>query len=225
MSQPQSTPATIHNEEGGSVSKRPMCPLCLRAQKACICLCVQQVHNVVEVLILQHTQEAKHIKSSGRLLQLCLQQSQIQVGEQFMQSQLTAWLSASGKQSYLLYPEEKSMSLEAPDRVTDVPEMSSLALQDIRLVVIDASWRQSRQMLRDHPQLQALPRYSLSEMPASRYLIRQAHQVDQLSSLEACSYALMRLEKDEQKFQPLLQAFDAFNQLQIDFGVQRLRRS
>lgn len=224
MNQRQSMPATIHNEEGGSASKRPMCPLCLRAQKACICRCVQQVHNVVEVLILQHTQEAKHIKSSGRLLQLCLQQSQIHVGEQFIESQLTAWLSASGKQSYLLYPEDKSMSVEAPDRVNDVPEMSSLALQDICLVVIDGSWRQSRQMLRDHPQLQALPRYSLSEMPASRYLIRRAHQVDQLSSLEACCYALMQLEKDEQKFQPLLQAFDAFNQLQIGFGVQRLHR-
>jgi len=225
MNQRQSTPATIHNGEGASASKRPMCPLCLRAQKACICHCVQQVHNVVEVLILQHTQEAKHIKSSGRLLQLCLQHSQIRVGEQFLEPQLTAWLSANGKQSYLLYPEEKSMSLEASGRVNVAPEMNSLALHDIRLVVIDASWRQSRQMLRDHPQLQALSRYSLSEMPASRYLIRQAHQADQLSSLEACCYALMRLEKDEQKFQPLLQAFDAFNQLQIEFGVQRLHRS
>ena len=225
MNQRQSRLATTHNGEGANASKRPMCPLCLRAQKACICHCVQQVHNVVEVLILQHTQEAKHIKSSGRLLQLCLQQSQIQVGEQFLEPQLTAWLSANDKQSYLLYPEEKSMSLEASGRVNDAPEMSSLAVQDIRLVVIDASWRQSRQMLRDHPQLQALPRYSLSEMPASRYLIRQAHQADQLSSLEACCYALMRLEKDKQKFQPLLQAFDAFNQLQIEFGVQRLHRS
>jgi DTW domain-containing protein YfiP len=225
MNQRQSTPATFHNGEGASASKRPMCRLCLRAQKACICHCVQQVHNVVEVLILQHTQEAKHIKSSGRLLQLCLQQSQIQVGEQFLEPQLTAWLSANDKQSYLLYPEEKSMSLEASGRVNDAPEMSSLAVQDIRLVVIDASWRQSRQMLRDHPQLQALPRYSLSDMPASRYLIRQAHQTDQLSSLEACCYALMQLEKDNQKFQPLLQAFDAFNQLQIEFGVQRLHRS
>lgn len=225
MNQRQSTPATMHNGEGASAPKRPMCPLCLRAQKACICHCVQEVRNVVEILILQHTQEAKHIKSSGRLLQLCLQQSQIQVGEQFLEPQLTAWLSANDKLSYLLYPEEKSMSLEASGRVNDALEMSSLAVHDIRLVVIDASWRQSRQMLRDHPQLQALPRYSLSEMPASRYLIRQAHQADQLSSLEACCYALMRLEKDKQKFQPLLQAFDAFNQLQIEFGVQRLHRS
>ncbi|MBC3882146.1 DTW domain-containing protein [Undibacterium sp. LX40W] len=225
MSQQELTARLTSNEVQGNESKRLMCQQCLRAQKACICHCVQSADNTVDVLILQHPQEAKHIKSSGRLLRLCLRQSRIEIGEQFAQSQLREWLSADGRQSYLLYPEGKNSSLEPSCGAKCTLESGSLALEKIRIVVIDASWRQSRQMLRDNPLLETLPRYALSEMPASRYVIRQAHQVDQLSSLEACTYALMRLENEEQKFQTLLQAFDAFNQLQIDFGVQRLHRS
>lgn len=202
--------------------KRPVCAQCLRAQVACICSCVHAIDNGVEVLILQHPQEAKHIKSSGRLLHLCLKQSRIEIAQQFEQTQLASWLQADHAQAYLLYPENKS-SLQPPIAQSD--GIKSNVAESIRLVVIDASWRQSRQMLRDNPLLESLPRYSLSEMPKSRYRIRQAHQVDQLSSLEACTYALMRLEEDENKFQPLLHAFDAFNQMQIDFGVQRLHRA
>lgn len=202
--------------------KRLVCTHCLRAQVACICGCVHVIDNVVDVLILQHPQESKHIKSSGRLLHLCLKRSRIEIAQQFEQTQLASWLQAAQGQAYLLYPEDR-LSLQQP--IVQSDGIKNNVLERIRLVVIDASWRQSRQMLRDNPLLKTLPRYSLSEMPKSRYLIRQAHEVDQLSSLEACTYALMRLEKDEVKFQPLLRAFDAFNQKQIDFGVQRLQRS
>jgi DTW domain-containing protein YfiP len=171
---------------------------------------------------LQHPQEAKHIKSSGRLLQLCLQTSRIAIAEQFDETELENWLSADNKQAYLLYPEEQSND---ETRAKDaLPVLSSTIREKIRLVLIDASWRQSRKMLRDNPVLQALPRYSLRDVPTSRYVIRQAHQVDQLSSLEACCYALMDLEKNDQEYQGLLDAFDAFNQMQIAFGVQRLQR-
>lgn len=217
-------PSPAHTELYDQVhhAKRLICSRCLRAQKACICPCVRSVSNLVEVLILQHPQEAKHIKSSGRLLQLCLQTSRIAIAEQFDETELENWLSAGNKQAYLLYPEEQSND---ETRAKDVlPDLSAPILEKIRLVVIDASWRQSRKMLRDNPVLQTLPRYSLRDVPASRYLIRQAHQIDQLSSLEACCYTLMDLEKSDQQYQGLLDAFDAFNQMQIALGVQRLQR-
>lgn len=204
------------------VNKRPRCARCLRAQVGCICACVQAIDNGVDVLILQHPQESKHVKSSGRLLHLCLNQSRIEIAQTFDQTQLASWILGDQRQTYLLYPDDQlnpqQLGVTSDENKPEVPS-------NIRLVVIDGSWRQSRQMLRENRLLESLPRYSLKEVPASRYLIRQAHQVDQLSSLEACTYALMRLEKNENKFQPLLLAFDAFNQMQIDFGVQRLHRS
>lgn len=82
-------------------------------------------------------------------------------------------------------------------------------------MIIDATWRKSRKMLYLNPLLQTLPRLSLEQMPASHYRIRKAHKPDQLSSLEACAYALMRLENDEHKYRCLLQAFDGFVDQQL----------
>jgi DTW domain-containing protein YfiP len=80
----------------------------------------------------------------------------------------------------------------------------------LRLVVLDATWRKSRKMLYLNRALQRLPRLPLREVPASHYLIRKAHAPDQLSTLEATAYALAQLENDAQKFAPLIASFDGF---------------
>jgi DTW domain-containing protein YfiP len=88
----------------------------------------------------------------------------------------------------------------------------------VRLVVLDATWRKSRKMLYQNPALQALPRLALRDMPASIYRIRKAHAPDQLSTLEAATYALMQLHGDAVRFQPLLDAFDGFVSQQAAFA-------
>jgi DTW domain-containing protein YfiP len=200
-------------------TKRSICSQCLRASPACICACVHQVQNQTEVLILQHPAETNHVKGSARLLHLCLSNSAIMVAEVFDEASLQLALERDGKQSVLLYPE-----------TTGLPTASKFLMEEgsaVRLVVIDASWRHSRQMLLKNPLLQRLPRYALREVPASRYQIRHAHAEDQLSTLEACTYALMQLESesDASKFEALLNAFDDFNAMQIKFGVNNLLRS
>jgi DTW domain-containing protein YfiP len=55
----------------------------------------------------------------------------------------------------------------------------------VQLVVLDGTWRKSRKMLHLNPLLRRLPRLSLEDVPASNYLIRKAHKVGQLSTLEA----------------------------------------
>lgn len=196
--------------------KRQICPQCLRASRACICACVDQVQNQTEVLILQHPAEVNHVKGSARLLHLCLQNSTIMVADVFDEASLKQALTRDAKQSVLLYPETTGLPA-APAFVTDESNA-------VRLVVIDASWRHSRQMLLKNPLLQSLPRYALHEVPASRYQIRHAHAEDQLSTLEACTYALMQLEKEATKFEALLHSFDAFNEMQIKLGVNNLLR-
>jgi DTW domain-containing protein len=78
------------------------------------------------------------------------------------------------------------------------------------LVVLDGTWRKSRKMLHRNPLLQGLPRLSLTDAPPSGYAIRKAHNPGQLSTLEATCAALVRLEKDAERFEPLLAAFNGF---------------
>lgn len=182
---------------------RPRCARCLRPESTCLCAWIAPTANVVEVLILQHPMEVLQAKGSARLLHLSLQRSRMAVGECFDATALQSLLAADGLANVLLYPEgaqgrQGGSALPADPATT-------------RLVVLDGTWRKSRKMLHLNPILQSLPRLALQESPPSHYLIRKAQRPDQRSTLEATCLALQQLEAaPEQRYAPLMSAFDAF---------------
>jgi DTW domain-containing protein YfiP len=116
-----------------------------------------------------------------------------------------------------LYPDTPQD--QAPD-LSPPPVLSPDDLRDpaqLRLIVLDGTWRKSRKLLYQNPLLQRLPRLALCDMPASHYLIRKAHRPDQRSTLEATCAALMQLEGRVAPFAPLLQAFDGFVAQQMGY--------
>lgn len=187
------------------------CHTCTRPQNACICSWVTPVAHSVEVLVLQHPLEVDNSKGSARLLHLSLPHSRLVAGEVFEEQTLrdlltTPWQSVSGAapRAVLLYPETHDNSPNELDPAwLKHPEQ-------IRLVVLDGTWRKSRKMLHQNPLLQRLPRLALHELPASLYRVRQAHRPDQRSTLEATCAALAQIEGDVHRFTPLLGAFDGF---------------
>lgn len=194
--------------------RRLICPRCLRPHSACICSWIRPTEPASDVLILQHPLEVHQAKGSARLLQLSLARSALVVGETFDEPGLKALLHAPARHAVLLYPDspqDKSLELVAP------PPLDRALLREpaqLRLVVLDGTWRKSRKMLYLNPLLQQLPRLSLQNLlaatPPSRYLIRKAQRPGQLSTLEATCHALMQLEQDAEKYRPLLTAFDGF---------------
>ena len=190
--------------------KRLLCPRCARAEKTCICHFVVDLSPLVEVLILQHPLELNQVKGSAMLLHLSLNNSQLHVGESFDVAALSEVLYASGKHPVLIYPEPNDGGRGDENAESILSEKLLAAPENLRLIVLDGTWRKSRKMLYLNPLLQSLPRLSLHNMPASHYHIRKAHAPDQLSTLEASCYALMELENNKEKFSPLLDAFDGF---------------
>ena len=199
-----------------SPAKRLTCEQCFRPQNACICCWITPTAHAVEVVLLQHPLEEHSAKGSARLLHLSLARSRMVTGEVFVERELHALLrdpfesdiatTHDAKQAILLYPQSTD-DRSTPPIVT--PEMLSEPSR-LRLVVLDGTWRKSRKMLHVNPALQRLPRLSLNDVPASRYLIRKAHRADQLSTLEATCLALVQLEGNAAQFLPLLSAFDGF---------------
>ena len=168
---------------------------------------------------MQHPLEVAKVKGSARLLHLSLPHSRLVTGEVFTESALQALLTAPlapqaavqrPRRAILLYPDapqDQALGVSVP------PVLARTLLCDpasLRLIVLDGTWRKSRKMLYRNPLLQQLPRLPLRDMPASRYLIRKAHQPDQLSTLEATCAALTQLEGRGERFVPLLTAFDGF---------------
>jgi DTW domain-containing protein len=162
------------------------------------------------VLILQHPSEVTQAKGSARLLHLSLQHSLMVTGEVFDTQALGAVLSAPQQYAVLLYPDAAQ---DTAIDLTPPPVLAPTALQNpaqVRLVVLDGTWRKSRKMLYLNPLLQQLPRLSLHHVPPSRYSIRTAHKPHQLSTLEATCAALAQIEGSTVPFAPLLAAFDGF---------------
>ncbi len=187
-------------------AKRPTCPQCLRPQCTCICRWITPTSHTTEVLILQHPLEEHEAKNSARLLHLSLPGSRISVGETFDDAALHA-LMPEPKYNVLLYPPTQHSGHAAP------AALSTARLQDlsqVRLIVLDATWRKSRKMLHQSAALQQLSRLPLKDAAASVYAIRKAHTPGQLSTLEATCAALAQLEGNPEKFATLLQAFRGF---------------
>jgi DTW domain-containing protein YfiP len=168
-----------------------------------------------EVLILQHPLEVHHAKNSAGLLHLSLAQSRILVGEEFEESALCA-ARQSPKTTVLLYPQSDYAGHAAPAAL-DAAQLTDPA--QVRLVVLDATWRKSRKMLHLSPWLQALPRLSLDASMVSGYSIRKAQKPGQLSTLEATCAALAKLQGDALPYEPLLQAFKGFVAQQAAFAL------
>ena len=185
---------------------RPTCPHCLRPQATCLCHLVVPTASACELLILQHPLEVHHAKNSARLLHLSVPGSRIVVGEAFDEAALQALLPGP-RTTVLLYPPTAYEGHAAPALLEPTQLQHP---ETLRLVVLDATWRKSRKMLHLSPGLQRLPRLALDEVPAGRYAIRKAHAPGQLSTLEATCAALAQLERNAERWQPLLAAFDAF---------------
>ena len=185
---------------------RPNCAICLRPKITCICHLITKVDTGIEVLILQHSLEVTETKGTARLLHLCLPNSQLLMGEVFDEAQLV-----SSKQSILLYPvtpEDYSLGIARPP-VLDFNSIKDLG--NIRLIIIDGTWRKSRKILCKNPYFQSLPRLVLNDLPAGKYTIRKARKPHQLSTMEATCTALSQIELNTQKFDPMMQAFNEFN--------------
>ncbi|MET3129968.1 DTW domain-containing protein YfiP [Oxalobacteraceae bacterium GrIS 1.11] len=208
-------PPCLKDSPMSSNIKRPHCAACLRPLQTCICRWITTLPHAVEVVILQHPLEVANAKGSAHLLHLSLPGSILKVGESFAPAELAPLLA--GKNTLLLYPDtadERSLGMAAAPAFDPAWLRQAASL---RLVVLDGTWRKSRKMLYLNPLLQQLPRLPLRNTPPSHYLIRKAQAPHQLSTLEATCYALMQLEGETGRLQPLLDAFDGFVAQQLAY--------
>lgn len=218
---------------------RIFCIGCQRPQKACICAFTTAIANDIHVVVLQHPSEVSQTKGTVALLAKSLQSCQVLVGEAF--DDHPCFLNVLAHyQAVLLYPGEQAQVLshglldslddslddlvgsvapllKLPRREQNI-ENSQLSVQPMCLVILDGTWKKAYRMFMLSKKLPQLPQVCLPEYLANagQYHIRKVAKKNALSSLEACCYALALLEQTE-KYQPLLEKFNQFNQFQLSF--------
>src|SRR6185503_20191885 len=82
--------------------RRPRCDRCALPLRTCVCALVVPARNDVDVLVLQHPDEAREAKGSARLLRLSLARCRVVVGEVFEAAALLQLLDGDVSGSALL---------------------------------------------------------------------------------------------------------------------------
>ena len=194
---------------------RVICQNCGRPEKVCICHFIEPIDNRVEIAILQHPAEVKQIKGSAIIAQLALTHCKTWVGEQLSELPgLVTWLTEN-KNVFLLYPEIENQVKDY--EVFDVGQIHHENLHEVKVLILDGTWRKTFKMMQLNPELQSLNRVSLTPTKDSKYRIRKQKDSQSLSTVEAIYELLSQLENSTEKFKPLLDAFEKVQNQQLSF--------
>ncbi|SQD76869.1 tRNA-uridine aminocarboxypropyltransferase [Moritella yayanosii] len=195
------------------MSKRKKCTVCDKALAACICQHITVIDSDIELIILQHPSEVKNAIGTARILNLSLPQCQIIIGEDFTDNtQINDILNDRARQCFLLYPSEESIAAEylagneSSNRDANIKRT---------FILLDGTWRKAFKMYQSSINLQKLPAVRLNAEQQSQYTIRQTSVEGGLSTVEAGFLLLSTLDKDKEKYQPLLTAFEYMINFQI----------
>jgi DTW domain-containing protein len=184
--------------------------------------------------------EYRHKKSAtGRLTQLCLADSEIQVGIEFdSHAAVQALINDPEYYPVLLYPGPNAFDLSAADLRSDSFPLAK-ALRESRsaehpdgkrllVFLLDATWDLAKKTFNLSPSLQALPRLKFTPSVRSRYVIKRQPAAFCLSTLEAVHELLLALEKAGLDSYPdkdqLLNIFTRMQDYQIACSLDPSRR-
>jgi DTW domain-containing protein YfiP len=180
---------------------------------------VTPVVTRTRVVILQHPRERDVAIGTARMASLCLPNSELHVGVRWRDSLAFARaVSDPAQPAALLYPGEGAI-----DVMTDPPA------GQVTLVVVDGTWSQAKKVVRENPELAALPRYAFRPPSPSEYRIRKEPRAEYVSTIEALYHVLGALEGDPERFRALLAPFRAMVDAQLEcegrYRNTRVRRA
>ncbi|MGF1737250.1 tRNA-uridine aminocarboxypropyltransferase [Photobacterium satsumensis] len=191
------------------------CEKCGKATKACICRWIQQLDAKTELWILQHPSEVKRAIGTARILTLSLPSAKLWVGEDFSQhEEINQLLAEPSRQAWVVYPGEEAVPISSLAGA----EQTQGAITKRTLILLDGTWKKAYKMWQLSANLQQLPTVELDNVDQGNYRIRKSPKSIGVSTVEAGYLALTALEGDDDKFAPLL---EAFNQM-IEFQIQQM---
>jgi tRNA-uridine aminocarboxypropyltransferase len=171
-----------------------VCGRCRRPTSVCYCAALPALDTATRIVILQHPRERDMPIGTARMATLCLPRATLHVGIDWStHAPLAAVLASPSHPPILLYP-----GPGARDILREPPPTP------VTLVVVDGTWSQARNVIRDNAVLRALPRYAFAPPEPSHYRIRREPTAECVSTIEALMHVLGVLESDPARFRALL---------------------
>jgi DTW domain-containing protein YfiP len=185
---------------------REQCGRCRRPQSHCLCafIAVQSTHT--PIYILQHSDEYSHPFTTSRIATMGASSARLFSGIDFPE---VYFAGLSRGPLYLLYDAHNYQDRDTAKDVviqggglegfvnvtrTNAPSEPSPALDKASVIVLDGSWRNTRELLLRNNWLTRLPLITLSNSPKSIYSVRKSGREGGVATIEAISALLVNLE-------------------------------
>lgn len=172
---------------------REKCYRCFRPVSSCMCKYIKPIQTKTKFVVLMHTHEFKKIKNgTGHFTHLSLENSELYVDVSFARHKaVNDLLSDQNNNCYVLYPGDDSLVLNSHS-IADEQKQNVIFL-------IDSTWHNAKKLLRDSPNIQALPKVSFEHTKNSAFKIKEQPMELCLSTIESthCVLELLNLHGDE----------------------------
>lgn len=183
-----------------------------------MCPFIVKQENTFPILVLQHPDEVSHAVGTAKLINLSLHRSDILIGTVFSDMQIFERLSVFGARNPLLiYPTAFNNGVD--HYVYDFEKErfigSPLKKNFDSLLLLDGTWRNTRELVLLNPWLKELASLHLLNAPETNYRIRQAKKGGALATIEAAGLGL-RLLGDGLDEKALLLPFEKMIAFQIE---------
>jgi len=169
------------------------CEVCYKSKPACVCAWISPQENSLPIIILQHPDEQAKPLGSARIAELSLDRVTRVVGTRFSPRQYQDILKSNGvNRPVLLYPQHHINSVPHTDLDFEKENLneSDLLLGFDSVILLDGTWRNTRELLLSNNWLTELPTMALKNAGQSQYLIRKAQKQGALATIEAVSKLL-----------------------------------
>lgn len=186
---------------------RELCLRCRRPKAVCWCGAVTTVPSTTRVVFIQHPRESKVPISTCRMAHLSLPNSELHVGLGAVGDARLETLCAEAGTA-VLFPSEGAADV----RTLDAPPRT--------LIVVDGTWSNAKKVVEKCPLLSKLPRLAFTPDKPGNYRIRKEPEAHCLSTIEAVASVLEHLEHAPGRFTPMLSAFDAMVERQLEYIEQ-----
>ena len=161
------------------IKPRGICYNCYRPKSSCMCAYITPIETNTRFVILMHPKEFRKTKNgTGHFTNLSLTHCEIHVGIDFRKNDaINAILEDKKNNCFVLYPSKKSINLNEEK----IGEQSRQTI----LFLIDATWPCSRAMLKESPNIDALPKVSFTHTKSSAFTFKEQPQAYCLSTMES----------------------------------------
>lgn len=158
-----------------------------------MCTYIKPIKTRTKFVVLMHSHEFKKIKNgTGHLTNLSLENSELYIDVSFANHKaVNGLLNDNNNNCYVLYPSEESLVLN--DNPLPKDEKQNVVF------LIDATWHNAKKLLRDSPNIQALPKVSFEHTKNSEFKIKEQPMDLCLSTIEStlCVLELLTLSGSE----------------------------